>query len=64
MVIGFNSILVQLEEATLESVSRSPLRFNSILVQLEETSSRSKPLPQSCFNSILVQLEGGHVGSG
>ena len=56
--LGFNSILVQLEDTTAQLYSPPWPGFNSILVQLEVLwRVWALSLSLKCFNSILVQLE-------
>jgi len=57
-LLGFNSILVQLEGGSLSSDLITLPSFNSILVQLEVGNNFNKRRGLWSFNSILVQLEG------
>jgi len=58
---SFNSILVQLEEGTLQVLFAMQTCFNSILVQLEVFNRKRDTQIRYRFNSILVQLEVGHT---
>ncbi len=53
----FNSILVRLKEADVQTIANEMCGFNSILVRLKEFNDDAVKYVHSRFNSILVRLK-------